>query len=109
MNTNTSKHTPGPWRIPFETKCLLNGCRFWDEQTIETARGDIKINQGAGRGQPEQIANYNLIAAAPELLAALETILEGNTMAGKAEWTHAEVIQKHYQIARNAIRKAKGE
>ncbi len=54
-------------------------------------------------------ANARLIASAPDLLAALEQIAEGNTMEGQTGYTHADVIQKHYQICRNAIAKAKGE
>ena len=37
------------------------------------------------------------------LLAALQEILDGNTMKARDKWNHAEVIQEHYQIARAAI------
>lgn len=54
-------------------------------------------------------AAARLFAAAPDLLAALEYISRGDTMGGKTDYTHADVIQRHYQICRNAIAKAKGE
>lgn len=45
-----------------------------------------------------------------ELVAALRTILDGNTMAGRSDWSHADVIQEHYKIARRALAHAeKGE
>lgn len=40
---------------------------------------------------------------------ALETILEGNMMAGMTEWSHADVIQEHYKIARRALALADGK
>jgi hypothetical protein len=41
-----------------------------------------------------------------DLLAALKAISAGNTMQGRETWTHADVLQEHYRIARNAIAKA---
>lgn len=51
-------------------------------------------------------ALHTLYSAAPELAEALLAIFEGDTMKGKENYTHADVIQKHYQIARQALQKA---
>lgn len=63
-----------------------------------TANGAMPTNE-----QVEFVKRWN---AYPELLAALEAIVEGNTMKGKLRYSHAEVIQEHYRIARAAITKA---
>ena len=43
-----------------------------------------------------------------ETVVALKHILNGEVMRGKRNWTHAEVIQEHYKIAREAVNKALG-
>lgn len=85
-----NKHTPGPW-------------------TIDNSNGATYINQGNQPIVPITIcrltsnhttANANLIAAAPELLEALEGIRE---LMG-IDWLLPE-----FDEAREAIAKAKGE
>lgn len=39
------------------------------------------------------------------LLEALQQISDGDTMQGRETWTHADVIQEHYKIARQAFAK----
>lgn len=64
-----SKHTPGPWHVE------LGG--FVYSKTKKVA--DVGLNGGyfASRisAEPERTANARLIAAAPELLEALEALL----------------------------------
>lgn len=62
-------HTPGPWTV--------------QEGEVTAAEGDVIIAEMVGRGRPcavenpiEAEANARLIAAAPDLLAALRLIVE---------------------------------
>jgi len=61
------KHTPGPW-----TKHLV-GCHFevWDKDAVVVA--SIPIYYAS---QNESGANVRLITAAPELLAALQKMID---------------------------------
>ncbi len=76
------KHTKGPWKVGGKTG-------FINQLAIEPSIGTA---YGAGE---ELQANARLIAAAPDLLEALEALLEGNP----------SVVAK----ARAAVAKAKGE
>lgn len=84
-----SKHTPGPWVI-------IN-------HQIGGADGKEVGNAFApGRPAVEQEANARLIAAAPDLLEALESILLIKpTPAQTLNW-------ELYEAAQTAISKAKG-
>ena len=106
----TMKHTPGPWTV--------------DAMGFIYASADSELPENSNQGAQLVLAkllshstvrtagNASLIAAAPDLLAAMEGIIN---LHGKAcnglpfsenetqEWTNA-----HY-VARAAIRKAKGE
>lgn len=93
----TTQHTPGPWTT--------------DEDDHDAPYQDIKIKAGNHRTvctvwiddapvrdfNAEQQANARLIAAAPELLEALQVIAAGNT--------DTDVM---VDIARAAIAKAEG-
>ena len=63
---NDRKHVPGPWEI----KDVFG---FTD---IVGDKGRAKVCNVNGRAIKEQIATANLIAAAPELLEALERIAD---------------------------------
>jgi hypothetical protein len=52
-------------------------------------------------------ANAKLIASAPVLYRALEQIAGGDCM-NKSIYSHADVIQEHYRIARNALKQIEG-
>ena len=69
-------HTPGPWAMRKPVECKDPRVEFWvDANDTQIPIADIKSN-----GSPE--ANARLIAAAPDLLAALEVAyaaLEGTT------------------------------
>ncbi len=92
-------HTPGPWNNSDDGRIYATG-----EIIADATYGCLS--------RAETDGNTRLIAAAPDLLAALEGIIN---LHGKAcnglpfsenetqEWTNA-----HY-VARAAIRKAKGE
>ena len=96
-------HTPGPW---------IRGDRLLDVCAGASVVATVACASSHPATEEQAHANARLIAAAPDLLAALEGIIN---LHGKAcnglpfsenetqEWTNA-----HY-VARAAIRKAKGE
>ena len=71
--TALSAHTPGPWRIETspvrKTPCVFGGPQFntW-------ICGEIQSNNVTRIDTAECIANARLIAAAPEMLAALRNV-----------------------------------
>ena len=69
---NNTQHTPGPWGILEEIghPSLITA---WNENAGAT--DDIAVVCDEYEGQPSQ-ANARLIAAAPDLLAALQGMLE---------------------------------
>ena len=79
-----SKHTPGPWEVEAngvtvrqqKKRYAMKICRAWE---IYMARS-------------EREANARLIAAAPELLAALKALLEG------CVWKDAHTFQDGTEI-----------
>lgn len=98
-----SAHTPGPW------KALDLDSRTDIDRTIE-ARTSVHNNprsiarvygQGAlARPDPVSLANARLIAAAPDLLAALEDLLTARL--------EDRDTANHYSRAWDAVDKAKG-
>ena len=78
-----SKHTPGPWRV------IGAG---WDE------RGDAQYTLRDVKAIGA--ADARLIAAAPDLLAALKRVLSDDEVA---------LSRPDYEFARAAILKAEGE
>ena len=102
--TNTNANTPGPWWVYNEgsrfpgIEARLNG-------SVVVYGNDNEIEGVKGRTHAEAIANARLIAAAPELLAALEMVLE------YAEDCAADRGERPGCIdhARSAVAKAKGQ
>lgn len=92
--TNT-KHTPGPWFVLDVTR------HNWRARVAPES--NPRLNTAAlvfGHSEDHVTANARLIAAAPELLAALEDLLE----------YHSEDDDREtYQAAFSAILKARGE
>jgi hypothetical protein len=82
--TTQAKHTPGPW-------------------SLEAVKDYMRPHDtGIDSEIPESIANAHLIAAAPDLLAALRVIAEDGKRNG---W----IPSFHWGEARAAIAKAEGE
>lgn len=104
-----AKHTPGPW-------VLIDGDRFEDEKVITT---QSRINESMccicemdvdfdGPHGEEQEANASLIAAAPDLLEALQDMLDAFSKNGLGgEYDPGEVPAIDKAVA--AIAKALGE
>lgn len=94
-----TKHTPGPWT--FSTSPQPNGC------PIVGARGLMVAMLAHSVNEPKQvdtaIANANLIAAAPDMLDALEDVDEW--LMDDRYNLPDDVVEK----IRAAIKKARGE
>lgn len=96
-------HTPGPWVVKFNT----------DNQTAAIEPSKELLAQGRGgiahvyKKDPldEGYANQRLIAAAPDLLAALENVLEDFIAIGGKDSDRSGVIIQ----ATSAIAKARGK
>lgn len=88
-----SKHTPGTWFVTGNMTLYVEA-RIGGGLVQEVAAvGPTEADSGYG---PQQRANADLIAAAPDLLRALECLLEmGHAKAG--------------DLARAAIAKARGD
>lgn len=105
MNT---KHTPGPWRIG-DAGHTVFGPRVSDVRDLQTVAKLVRGNKTIDTWK----ANARLIAAAPELLAALERVVpwigrmiaDGGHMAGLLPQDAVGSLDR----AEAAIAKAKGE
>lgn len=90
----TTKHTPGPWRV-----VPSNGVAF-DEWLVEVASDEFLT---PGIAEVYEKADAALIAAAPDLLAALEAAHGYLVIFGTDQLEHVR------SVCRAAIAKAKGE
>lgn len=105
-----SKHTPGPWTmlpaeddVPYiRVRGTRLGCRFKVANALFVA--------GHPAEQAEAIANARLIAAAPDLLGALQDLDARLRECMRDQITAAEAYDSSYQsIVAEAIQKATGE
>lgn len=104
--TNKAKHTPGPWEIREQEG---NNSTFLDGEIQITTESDTLIcalqdETGEDWTAADMNANARLISAAPDLLAALERVLECHRLKISLD-TNAAALEQ----ARAAIAKAKGE
>lgn len=107
--TQKAKHTPGPWEL--STRLYVHG--ILDSKGLAIAFQDVapQVDCGSitsrGRTPEETLANARLIAAAPDLLEALEALKTANGANNFQGWhsSFEEAIAK----ANAAIAKAKGE
>lgn len=90
--TNETKHTPGPW--------FYNRVSGYDYGSYQYSVSGICTNIN-------KEADARLIAAAPELLAALEALLHGSrNVTSQADWQAER--EEASAMARAAIAKARG-
>ena len=90
-----SKHTPGPWRV----------VDSWNDHMVEGQNGEEIIWQDGPHDTPTiNEANARLIAAAPDLLAALEQLVAVKDYSDRIWGATFD-----WDAARAAIAKAKGE
>lgn len=102
----TSKHTPGPWEV-FDD---VEGCEF---PGIDNAGESIVLcgsifDDGGIRGdtKEERLANARLIAAAPDMLEAIEETLQSVVMNRLHDTI--EISRDAIELLRAALAKAKG-
>lgn len=105
VTTKQATHTPGPWAL----QSLGGGYRGYDDWCPWCVRSPQNVHLatvgGVDRFESERIeANARLIAAAPELLEALEGIVDNEMCSCPAECDD----QCWHSIARRAIAKATG-
>jgi len=103
MQTNT-KHTPGPWRtIPlagnFDSHVGAFGIAYG------RAGNRLAIVDGEGNSSAHNAANARVIAAAPDLLEALEAMMKLRNPRYLTDTERADIIN----AAVAAIAKARGE
>lgn len=89
---NDAKHTPGPWTV---NRNYPKGATVSNGEVINHSRY-VESGSGTICTTSNKTDDVYLIAAAPDLLAALEGLLNSATSAD-------------YQAARDAIAKAKGQ
>lgn len=99
-------HTPGPWSFDHDWRRFptIFGADKKKVATIEKDGFPAKNVRTAA-----QEANARLIAAAPELLEALEGICSAFTQPGNDGWFSDPVHSDEVNKARAAIAKATGE
>jgi hypothetical protein len=106
----TSEHTPGPWAI--DDYGAIRADMPNDDGCVEVAHriySPLGLDYGNVRTRPmtliEAQANARLIAAAPDLLEAIEGMIEWFVEADEyADYEELETVK----VARKAIAKAKG-
>ena len=103
--TPSSAHTPGPWKVRVSHNGALRGYSI--EHEDETLRSIVARNweHELCEEHGNSLPNARLIAAAPELLEALEAVLPDleHYVA-----THGPGPDKRLAAAREAIAKATG-
>ena len=99
----TRAHTPGPWQLA-ENDTTLVLSEALDAEGNARLVADVLCVQGPAKG--EDFANARLIAAAPELLAALRLCLENLDGIAAEDDIPSHVIREQ---ARAAINRATGD
>ena len=114
----SQKHTPGPWIADLRTGCFAI-LKQTDKRTCLSGADDDAIVFQKGRGEEsspgayryltdEQVANARLIAAAPELLAALEVAKQFIQNGIEYGYINTPEDEGVLAMIKKAVRKAKG-
>lgn len=106
---NEPKHTPGPWMIDrhADNGELVVRCHS-DKKIVANCQTDFYSSGSRENLMAEIQANARLIAAAPELLEALQNIV--GIYNDSDRWTQGDEPEPvEIQAARAAIAKATGE
>lgn len=100
-----SKHTPGPWRL---SDGMIQCQSTWHDDTGTHFDWDIPRILATVTDDWDCEVNGRLIAAAPDLLAALEAmVISHRALCDSPSWDEQDEAEQ--EQARAAIAKAKGE
>lgn len=103
-------HTEGPWRVEEKEEriavVLEKSGEKMPDGFIWLPVAICRVGEGVGRSREQALANARLIAAAPELLAALEALLAEARTYKLTTW--ALSVEKTASRASDAIAAAKG-
>lgn len=105
-----SKHTPRPWKAHFEEAYFVTGPDLGRVAMMMNLKGAHGL--GGRRTGAESAANCRLIAAAPDLLDALQSVIDFPADFFDRPDSEAVTITLtgwHLKKARSAIVKAIGE
>jgi hypothetical protein len=108
MNTQHTPHTPGPWEVCRGLSKTHATPIRWKGENVAWVCG---LDSAHEFTHEQTAANAALIASAPDLLAALQTIASGNTWDTGPDGLGTVAIDfaAARQIARAAIARATGE
>ena len=96
-----NNHTPGPWHLKIDGSGIMH---------IKTAGGTSLMSNSNYGYPPAYEADWHLIAAAPELLEALETLLALNeNYSAFGGEIYRDRIDRACGNARAVLKKARGE
>lgn len=102
----TTKHTPGPWLVHSSSTLHMNDVQ------IASVYDHWRIVSHTERGPLDGARNANLIAAAPDLLAACEAFREGTEClcCGGFPWCLHDRDKPHHlaDALLAAVKKARG-
>lgn len=112
-----AKHTPGPWTVDaVMSEYLHDICLDYEVpgggSPIVIASVDFHDHEDASPVISARAADANarLMAAAPELLAALATLVSAwESVSPRVQVPDEINVDSHWNAARNAIAKAKGK
>jgi len=102
-----AKHTPGPWKA----RKIAGYTAYWavDAPRVEDREPQVcKVSGGLYIDAPQTEANARLIAAAPELLEALEGMLNNLWQDRKRDVKRDYSLMVYEAAARKALDKARG-
>ncbi len=82
-------HTPGPWQVIDNRS--MNG-NYWIGTDAWTSHAEVRMGCGEAAELGDELANAKLIAAAPDLLAALQEIVMKWGFPNTSEWHRARAV-----------------
>lgn len=103
-----AKHTPGPWRVEIEPDCRDEPVIVAADHDWNNSRFVATCHGGLDDDERVQHINARLIAAAPELLMLLQTLLRKFENCARSHGNNDEVIATAAEPFRAAIAKLTG-
>ena len=103
-----AKHTPGPWSVKIRESSFRPGV-FIEDGVCGPDGEQIRVHGFTLTNSETAKANARLIAAAPEMLEALRSIVSALGCKGHDGWHSEPVHESDVNAALAAISKALGE